>query len=78
MHAPWRPTACPRTFQAAFVGAVAIAELVKTTLGPKGMVRCGRGKRGPSRGRAPWAPHAAMQAVRAARPRAASAQAHRL
>jgi chaperonin GroEL (HSP60 family) len=25
--------------QAAFIGAVAIADLVKTTLGPKGMVR---------------------------------------
>jgi hypothetical protein len=27
------------TWQASFVGAMAIADLVKTTLGPKGMVR---------------------------------------
>lgn len=32
------PTGCA-CMQAAFVGAMAIADLVKTTLGPKGMVR---------------------------------------
>ena len=37
-----RPPVCPRAravpLQAAFIGAMAIADLVKTTLGPKGMV----------------------------------------
>jgi hypothetical protein len=32
-------TTCVFDMQASFVGAMAIADLVKTTLGPKGMVR---------------------------------------
>lgn len=47
MHAPTATGRCRRRLtgdhgaktQASFVGAMAIADLVKTTLGPKGMVR---------------------------------------
>jgi chaperonin GroEL (HSP60 family) len=34
-----KPTSLPVCLQASFVGAMAIADLVKSTLGPKGMVR---------------------------------------
>lgn len=39
------PLSLPRPSQLAFTGAIAVADLVKTTLGPKGMVRRLRKKR---------------------------------